>query len=558
MNDDSLEERLSQFFSAGLYAPARLETAAGVRYAPSPLAPANPSRLASLLEHAIRGGGFSQRADFGAGASFRAARPEGFRKRLIDELASAHEQMRAGARNLPDDGTRAGAPPLAGLAAQEEPAFPAYGLTEAEQAFFSSLDSPVGADETCAREMEPAQSDASQALMQEPPRSLPGDETCADAQPFAERAAPEEPVVLAYGHTEAELNPYLPPWDASDETMLGKTVHGDGMLADAQPAAERAALEKTAAPAYDAAGAALAFVPGRDPIAPAPAKAVKAQAPAQKSAQRAAIKPARRMKVEEWLQSQPAGFAQAGVAKALGQKLRNLARWLRQEDWNRWRLALLSLIHRHVFDRKTDSFLFYRNPAFAVYRAPERKEGAKTPFVYEGPIPRLPFDWALSALPRDLDRYAFIDFRAGDGRALLLAARRYFEYAAGYAFDAEGSEILEMNLARFPRTRLACRDVRALRGDRDGVVIPSQPVVLFFPDRLGGAHLDIILTYVSASLKTDPRPVFLMFENAGREEGKESLRLFEKARLPLLSQAKTYLFAPVKIAVYRSKFGMAS
>ena len=127
----------------------------------------------------------------------------------------------------------------------------------------------------------------------------------------------------------------------------------------------------------------------------------------------------------------------------------------------------------------------------------------------------------------------FVDFRAGNGRTLLLAARRNFEYAAGYAFDAEGSETLEMNLAQYPRTYLACRDVRALRGERDGVVIPAQPAVLFFPDNLSAGHLDIILSYVTASLRLDPRPIYLIFENAGREFASEHMSSFERISLPL-------------------------
>ena len=71
--------------------------------------------------------------------------------------------------------------------------------------------------------------------------------------------------------------------------------------------------------------------------------------------------------------------------------------------------------------------------------------------------------WALSALPADLKRYAFVDFEAGNGRTLLLAARRNFEHAIGYTHDSESSAMLEMNLAQYSRSYMSCRDVRALR-----------------------------------------------------------------------------------------------
>ena len=258
------------------------------------------------------------------------------------------------------------------------------------------------------------------------------------------------------------------------------------------------------------------------------------------------------------LRSQAARATLENAAKALVQTSRNHSRRVRMRDWSRRRLALLSVIHRQVFDRSTEQLLFCKTPPLEVYHIEETEGGVEKSFFYQGPIPQKLLDWALSALPEDLKRYAFVDFRAGNGRTLLLAARRNFEYAAGYAFDAEGSETLEMNLAQFPRTYLTCRDVRALRGDRDGVVIPAQPAVLFFPDGLSAGHLDIILSYATASLRLDPRPIYLIFENAGRECASEHMSFFEKASLPLLNRAKAFLFAPVSIAVYRSKVEIAN
>ncbi len=248
----------------------------------------------------------------------------------------------------------------------------------------------------------------------------------------------------------------------------------------------------------------------------------------------------------------PGGVARTALAKG-AKAVADASRRMRARDWRRRRLALLSIVHRHVFDRKTEQLLFCKSPPLEVYQVDETQSGLEKSFVYEGPIPRKLLDWALSALPDNLKRYAFVDFRAGNGRTLLLAARRNFEYAAGYAYDAAASETLEMNLAQYPRSYLSCRDVRALRGDRDGVHIPSQPAVLFFPDGVSEGCLDVLLSHVKASLRLDPRPIYLIFENAGRERGREQMKMFEKAPLPLLNQAKAVFFAPIKIAVYRFK-----
>ncbi len=135
------------------------------------------------------------------------------------------------------------------------------------------------------------------------------------------------------------------------------------------------------------------------------------------------------------------------LAKGAGAAVRTsgkISRRMRIRDWRRRRLALLSVVHRQVFDRKTEKLLFCKSPSLEVYHVEETEAGLEKSFVYQGPIPKKLLDWALSALPEDLKRYAFVDFRAGNGRTLLLAARHNFEYAAGYAFDAESSETLEM------------------------------------------------------------------------------------------------------------------
>ncbi len=155
-------------------------------------------------------------------------------------------------------------------------------------------------------------------------------------------------------------------------------------------------------------------------------------------------------------------------------------------------LAFLSFIHRHIFDHRIERLLFFKTPA-PHSRLETGADGQKT-FLYRGPIPEIVLGWALSALPADLKRFAFVDFEAGNGRTLLLAARRNFEHAIGYTGDSETCAMLEMNLAQYSRSYMSCRDVRALRGDRDGIPIPQQPSVLFFPVSLSPACLASVLS----------------------------------------------------------------
>jgi hypothetical protein len=454
MSDDSAENRLSKFSNADRRLILHSQTDAELQHPSPPLLSENEPHLAHLLEHAIRGSGLHERAQFDASAADptpHAADPGRLHERLIEELTTAQEQMRA-----------------------EPPAqYAEQSLIYAERTAKELAETPVQS-------------------------AKPLDYT----EPAVEYPAFEEPQYTTFELTDQEVasRPELISSAPPEETVSRES--------DVEPSRVTDALEE-------------------------------------------------HLNADK-LRREPGEVAGADRRKTPDQKARSLTRRIRLRDWKRRRLAFLSHIHRHVFDRRTERLLFCKTPLLEVYHVEDTEKGPEKSFFYQGPIPRKLLDWALSAVPQDLKRYAFVDFRAGNGRTLLLAARHNFEYAAGYAFDIEGSETLEMNLAQYPRTYLACRDVRALRGDRDGVLVPSQPAVLFFPDSLSAGHLDVILTYVITSLRLDPRPIYLIFENAGRERSREQMKLFEKVRLPLLNQVKAFLFAPASIAVYRSKVERAS
>ncbi len=240
----------------------------------------------------------------------------------------------------------------------------------------------------------------------------------------------------------------------------------------------------------------------------------------------------------------------AGAVRASAAVIGQLRRGLRPHDWRCRYLAALSVIHRHAFDRRIERLLFIKTSG--PYSGVETGEEGRKTFRYRGPIPGKVLNWGLSALPSDLKRYAFVDFRAGNGRTLLLAAARNFEHATGYASDSENCAVLEMNLAQYSRSYMTCRDVRALRGDRDGISIPAQPAVLFFPDSLNAGHLGAVLSYLPMSLRLNPRPIYLIFENSGPECGLDQIHLFRKVPLPALNRIKARLFSPSNIAVYKS------
>jgi SAM-dependent methyltransferase len=53
------------------------------------------------------------------------------------------------------------------------------------------------------------------------------------------------------------------------------------------------------------------------------------------------------------------------------------------------------------------------------------------------PMNVAPFPYLIAELPRDLSRFVFVDFGAGKGRTVLLAARHPFKKVIGVEFSGE-------------------------------------------------------------------------------------------------------------------------
>jgi hypothetical protein len=162
------------------------------------------------------------------------------------------------------------------------------------------------------------------------------------------------------------------------------------------------------------------------------------------------------------------------------------------------------------------------------------------------------FEWVLDRLPKDLREYAFVDFRAGRGRVILLAARRNFEKVIGYEFDDQIHDDLVMNIAQFPRSQMACRNIESLRGDREGVSIPDQPAVLFFANAHRDELLSVVLNYAAASHQRNPRSIYLVLLNPDKALPAGTENTFKSVHWPLIDRVKLSLLSPVQIAVYHA------
>jgi len=211
-------------------------------------------------------------------------------------------------------------------------------------------------------------------------------------------------------------------------------------------------------------------------------------------------------------------------------------------------LKMLAPAHRLYRDRHVEKLLFKPTPA----RQTATPEGPDAGFIYDGPIPGQVLDWVINDLDITLRECAFVDVRAAHGRTLLYAAMHGFDRVIGYEYNAHSFEDAQLNISQFPRTFMKCRDVECRRGDQGDIVIPDQPLVIFFPNAGRERFLSLMLDHVSASYRLNPRRIFVIMENApeiavfGHED------IFYEAKMPIATRLKLKLFSPVDIRVYRS------
>ena len=277
-----------------------------------------------------------------------------------------------------------------------------------------------------------------------------------------------------------------------------------------------------------------------------PVPAIEAKEPVEMPAARPALASVVVSRVPV-MARQAAGFTRDKIAPAVGHAGIWLAHNLRRKEIRRRYGKALALIHGKVLDRRLERH-FYIPTLGTQQFSPDPDHG----IFYEGPVPSKAFAWVMSQLPADLREFAFVDFRAGRGRAVLLAAKRNFERIIGFEYGPALYDDLQMNLAQFPRSQMLCRNVQAFRGDRSGVSVPDQPAVLYFANAWREELLGGIMNYVRESYRHKPRRLYIVLENTDDRVVLPEDDIFHRLELPLAEKLKLRLLSPMDFQVYRS------
>lgn len=129
------------------------------------------------------------------------------------------------------------------------------------------------------------------------------------------------------------------------------------------------------------------------------------------------------------------------------------------------------------------------------------------------PISYAALDLALREVEPSLEQGTFLDYGAGKGRVVILAATRIFRRVIGVEFAPELVSAAMDNINR-ARHRLTCSDIEILEIDATKFKVSADISVIHFYNPFFGATLKAVARNIADSLNATPRKITILFANA--------------------------------------------
>ena len=169
------------------------------------------------------------------------------------------------------------------------------------------------------------------------------------------------------------------------------------------------------------------------------------------------------------------------------------------------------------------------------------------------PSPALVFKWALAAVAEeDIGRMSFVDYGAGKGRVMLLAAQHPFTQVGGIEFAEELHDNAVMNIAQFPRSRMKCRNVECVLDDAVNITPVDGEAVHYFFNPFEPEIFAEVLKGIVASYHARPRRLYVILIDMDAGELMHKTGVFQEMKLPSAERMQAQALSPYKISVFRS------
>jgi hypothetical protein len=209
-------------------------------------------------------------------------------------------------------------------------------------------------------------------------------------------------------------------------------------------------------------------------------------------------------------------------------------------------------LHENVLDYAIEALFFMPTKGRVALEGLTVRGGNRASGHDYRPSPYFVFEWALSAIDDDLSRLSFVDYGAGKGRVLLLAAQHPFAAVGGIEFAEELHDNAAMNIAQFPRSRMKCRTVECALDDAVNIGAVDGDAVHYFFNPFAPEVFAEVLKGIVASYHARPRRLYLILIDMDAAPLMHKTGVFQELKLPIAKRIQARLLSPYKISVYRS------
>ena len=119
--------------------------------------------------------------------------------------------------------------------------------------------------------------------------------------------------------------------------------------------------------------------------------------------------------------------------------------------------------------------------------------------------------YVLRVLDIDYKDFVFVDYGAGKGRTLLVAAEFPFRKIIGVEISQKLHAIARRNLRQYRGKKLKCADIELFCGDAREFVLPNSDLVLHMYHPFGQDVLREVLQHIIASAREYPRRILIPY-----------------------------------------------
>jgi SAM-dependent methyltransferase len=127
-----------------------------------------------------------------------------------------------------------------------------------------------------------------------------------------------------------------------------------------------------------------------------------------------------------------------------------------------------------------------------------------------------------------LSEFTFLDLGSGKGRTLLMASRYCFRRIVGVELLPALHQIAQANIGQYKSESQKCFAIESVCEDATAFPLPEGPVVVYLFNPFPEPGLKRTVARIEDSVRTNPRPVFVVYHNPQLEHAFRSSPAWQK------------------------------